>query len=559
MTPSSSTWTSTSLSYPQTSMAVWAPSMAAAYGDRPAIVDGERVYTYRELDEQSAQFARALASTGVEPGDVVLLHLGNCAEFHVAYYGALRVGAAVAPVNPLLPEPELRRRIEETDAVAAVTGQQQFDTLLRAQADTTVGLIAVVSDDPVRGGNPATMRFSDVIAGQRTSFTPATVSPDDVAHIAYTGGTVVISKGVRVLHRNVLANVTQMCAWRAGCGLVTGPDGLVSLEPIEGLDIDGVVPGVGSTIVVSPLFHAHALINTSFLLMCGLTQVLSGRFDPARVLKEAEQHRVSYITGTPAMWHALVTHPDVSSHDLSSVRVVSSGAAPIDPGTLDSLRRAFTGARVVEGYGLTEATCLVTAAPLGADSECPVGSAGLPVFDTQIEIRALDDPATVLEEGERGELWVRGPQVTDGYLGHLELAVQQYVDGWLATGDIAYRDADGFVYIVGRSKDLLIYKGYNVYPRALEEIVASHPSVSTVAVVGRDVGPAGEEPVAFVVPAGNANTDSDELMTYVAERVLPYEKIREVMWVDALPTSAEGKILRNDLRDRLRVKPVLSE
>ncbi|WP_407441779.1 AMP-binding protein, partial [Rhodococcus sp. (in: high G+C Gram-positive bacteria)] len=309
MTSENPTWMSTTLSYPSTSMAVWAPSMAAAYGDRPAIVDGDRVYSYRELDEQSAQFACALASTGVEPGDVVLLHLGNCAEFHVAYYGALRVGAAVSPVNPLQPESELRRRIEETGAVAVVTGQQQFDTLLRAQTDTTVGLIAVVSDEPVKGGNPATMRFSDVIAGQRTTFTPATVSPDDVAHIAYTGGTTGISKGVRVLHRNVIANVAQMCAWRAGHRLVAGPDGLVSLEAIEGLHIDGVVPGVGSTIVVSPLFHAHALINTSFLLMCGLTQVLSGRFDPARVLEQIEQYHASYITGTPAMWHALVTHP----------------------------------------------------------------------------------------------------------------------------------------------------------------------------------------------------------------------------------------------------------
>ncbi len=559
MTSGSSTWTSTSLSYPQTSMAVWAPSMAAAYGDRPAIVDGERVYSYRELDEESAQFARALASTGVEPGDVVLLHLGNCAEFYVAYYGALRVGAVVSPVNPLQPEPELRRRIEETGAVAAVTGQLHFVTLLRAQAVSSVGLIAVVSDESVRGGNPATMRFSDVIAGQRTSFTPATVFPDDVAHIAYTGGTTGISKGVRVLHRNVIGNITQMCGWRAGHRLVTGADGLVSLERIQGLDVDGVVPGVGSTIVVSPLFHAHALINTSFLLMCGLTQVLSGRFDPGRVLEEIEQHRASYITGTPAMWQALVTHPDVSSRDMSSVRVVSSGASPIDPGTLDSLRRAFTDARVVEGYGLTEATCLVTAAPLGADSKCPVGSAGLPVFDTQIQIRALDDPATILEEGERGELWVRGPQITDGYLGTPEMAARQFLDGWLATGDIAYRDADGFVYIVGRSKDMLVYKGYNVYPRLLEEVAASHPSVSSVAVVGRDVGAVGEEPVAFVVPAGDAARDSDELMAYVAERVLPYERIREVLWVDALPTSAEGKILRNDLRGRLRVKPVLSE
>ena len=452
MTPSSSTWTSTSLSYPQTSMAVWASSMAAAYGDRPAIVDGERVYSYRELDEQSAQFARALGSTGVEPGDVVLLHLANCAEFHVAYYGALRVGAAVAPVNPLLPEPELRRRIEETGAVAAVTGQQQFDTLLRAQADTTVGLIAVVSDEAVRGGNPATMRFSDVIAGQRTSFIPATVSPDDVAHIAYTGGTTGISKGVRVLHRNVLANVTQMCGWCAGTQLVAGPDGLVTLEPIEGLDIAGVVPGTGSTIVVSPLFHAHALINTSFLLMCGVTQVLSGRFDPARALKEIEQHRVSYITGTPAMWHALAIHPDVASRDLSSVRAVSCGAAPVDPGTLDNLRRAFPGARVAEEYGLTEATCVVTAVPLVADVEYRLGSVGLPVFDTEIEIRAQGDPSLVLGDGEHGELWVRGPQVTDGYLGHPEITAQQYVDGWLATGDIAHRDADGFVYIADRGR-----------------------------------------------------------------------------------------------------------
>lgn len=554
MTSEQPAWMSTTLSYPSTSMAMWAPSMAAVYGDRPAIVDGDRVYSYRELDEQSAQFACALASTGVEPGDVVLLHLGNCAEFHIAYYGALRVGAAVSPVNPLQPESELRRRIEETGAVAAVTGQQQFDTLLRAQTDTTVGLIAVVSDESVRGGNPATMRFSDVIAGQRTTFRPATVSPDHVAHIAYTGGTTGISKGVRVLHRNVVANVAQMCAWRAGHGLVAGPDGLVSLEPIEELHIGGVVPGVGSTIVVSPLFHAHALISTSFMLMCGLTQVLSGRFDPARVLEQIEQHHASYITGTPAMWHALVTHPDASSRDLSSVRVVSSGAAPIDPGTLDGLRRVFTAAHVVEAYGLTEATCLVAAMPLATDSESPMGSVGVPVFDTEIEIRALGDPATVLGEGERGELWVRGPQVTDGYLGEPEMTARQYVDGWLATGDIAYRDATGSVYIVGRSKDMLIYKGYNVYPRALEEIIASHPSISTAAVVGRDVGVAGQEPVAFVVPADDTETDSDALMAYVAERVLPYERVREVRWVDALPTSAEGKTLRTELRQRLGIE-----
>ncbi|MEE2030536.1 class I adenylate-forming enzyme family protein [Rhodococcus chondri] len=544
-------WTATTLSYPSTSMTAWAPSMAAMYGDRPAIVDGDRVCTYRELDERSAQFAGALVAAGVQPRDVVLMHLGNCAEFHVAYYGALRVGAAVTLVNPLQPEPGLRRQIEETGAVAAVTQPQQLDTLLGATVGTNVALIAVVSDEAVTTGTPGTVRFDDLLAGHPPSFAPVPMSGDDVAHIAYTGGTTGISKGVRVLHRNVLGNVTQMCGWRAGHRVVAGPDGLVSLEPIEGLNVAGVVPGVGSTIVVSPLFHAHALINTSFLLVCGLTQVLSGRFDPAKMLEQVEKYEASYITGSPAMWHALATHPDVASRDLSSVRVVASGAAPIDHVTLENLERAFPNARVAEGYGLTEGTCVVTTMPLVVGSEYRLGSVGLPIFDTEVEIRAQGDPSVVLGDNERGELWVRGPQVTDGYLGHPEITAQQYVDGWLATGDIAYRDADGFVYIADRAKDMLIYKGYNVYPRELEEIIVTHPSVSTAAVVGRDVGAIGQEPVAFVVPVAGAEIDADELKAYVAERVLPYKKIRDVVVVATLPTSAAGKILKTDLRDRV--------
>lgn len=551
MTTDRPTWSTLSLSYPQTSMAAWAPSMAAMYGERAAIVDGDRVCSYRELDERSARFAGALAAAGVQPRDIVLMHLGNCAEFHIAYYGAMRVGAAVTLVNPLQPEPGLRRQIEETGAVAAVTQSQQLDTLLRAAAGTTVGLVAVVSDEPIVGGAPATRGFAELLAENPAEFAPAQVSGDDVAHIAYTGGTTGISKGVRVLHRNVLGNVTQMCGWRAGHQVVAGADGMVSLEPIADLDVAGVVPGVGSTIVVSPLYHAHALINTSFLLVCGLTQVLSGRFDPAKMLELVEKYQSSYITGSPAMWHSLATHPEVSSRDLSSVRVVSSGAAPIDRVTLENLERAFPNARVAEGYGLTEGTCVVTAMPLVVGSEYRLGSVGLPMFDTEVEIRAQGDPSLVLGDGERGELWIRGPQVTDGYLGHPEITAQQYVDGWLATGDIAYRDADGFVYIADRAKDMLIYKGYNVYPRELEEIIVTHPAVSTVAVVGREVGPAGQEPVAFVVPAAGAEIDGDELQAYVAERVLPYKKIRDVVVVQSLPTSAAGKILKTDLRGRL--------
>lgn len=542
-------WIKRSLSYPATSMAVWAPSLAAVYGDRPAVIDGDRVLTYNELDARSAQFAGVLHEAGVRARDVVLLHLGNCLEFHIAYYGALRMGAAVTLVNPLQPEPGLRRQIEETSAAAAVTGSEQADTLLRAADGTSIRSITVVSDGPVTA--PGAVHFADALEERPTSFAPVVTGPDDVAHIAYTGGTTGISKGVRVLHRNVVGNVTQMCAWRAGHRIVADVDGQISLEPIEDLDIAGVVPGRGSTIVVSPLFHAHALINTSFLLACGLTQVLAGRFEPGRMLALIEEHEASYITGSPAMWHALAGHPDVAVRDLSTVRVVASGAAPIDRVTLEALERAFPNARIAEGYGLTEGTCVVTAMPLVVDSEYRLGSVGLPVFDTEVQIREQGNPSVVLGPEERGELWVRGPQVTGGYLGHPEITAEQFVDGWLATGDIAYRDSDGFVFIADRAKDMLIYKGYNVYPRELEEILVTHPAVANAAVVGREVGAVGQEPVAFVVPKNGIDFDADDVMAFVAERVLPYKKIRDIVVVDALPTSAAGKILKTDLRAQL--------
>ncbi len=535
------------LTYPDVSMAVWAPSMAAVHGDRAAVVDGDRSCTYRELDERSAQFAGGLVAAGVQAGDVVLLHLGNGIEFFVAYYGALRAGATVTLVNPLQPEPGLRRQIEETSAVVAVTQPPQLGTLRAAAAGTTVGTVVLVGSTPEDTG-VGVIGFDRFLEDRRTVFTPVRVRGDDVAHVAFTGGTTGISKGVRVLHRNVVANVTQMCGWRAGQAVVRTDGGLVDLLPIPDLDVYGVTPGVGSTIVVSPLFHAHALINASFLLLCGVTQVMAGRFDPARMLELIERHRTSYVTGSPAMWHPLATHPDAARRDTTSVRVVASGAAPIDRVTLEALSVAFPQARVTEGYGLTEATCVVTAAPLGVGTAYRLGSVGLPVFDTEVQIRAQDDPATELAAGERGALWVRGPQVTGGYLGHPEITAQQFVDGWLDTGDIAYRDSDGYLYICDRAKDMLIYKGYNVYPRELEEILAAHPAVSTAAVIGRGAGAVGEEPVAFVVAVPGVAVDAAELMAFVAQQVLPYKKIREVVVIDALPTSAAGKVLKTDLR-----------
>ncbi|OCW84371.1 long-chain fatty acid--CoA ligase [Nocardia farcinica] len=539
----------TTLSYPDATMAVLPASMAALYGERAAVVDGATTLTFTELDVRSAAVASALRASGVSDRDVVLLYLTNSVEFVVAYYGSLRAGATVTLVNPLQPVPGLRRQIAETAAVVGFTQIEQSARLRSAAVGTALTTVVTVDGAADAPEGIDTVPLAEFVVGHETA-PPVSTTSDDVAHLAFTGGTTGVSKGVRVLHRNVLGNVTQMIAWRAGHSVAVGTDGLLTLTP-RSSENPGVVPGHAATVVVSPLFHAHALINMSFFLLCGATHVFAGRFEPGRMLALIEAHRASYVTGSPAMWHALAVHPDVSTRDLTSVRVVSSGAAPIDHVTLEQLEKAFPASAIVEGYGLTDLTCLVSSAPLTSGGRYRLGSVGLPTFDTQIEIRAVDDPAVVLPPGEKGQLWVRGPQVTDGYLDHPEKTAEQFVDGWLDTGDIAYRDADGYLYICDRAKDMLIYKGYNVYPRELEEILVTHPDVGAAAVVAREAGAVGQEPVAFLVARDGHVIDADAVSDFVAAQVLPYKKIRDVYVVDELPTSAAGKVQKVALRERL--------
>ncbi|TMR99938.1 long-chain fatty acid--CoA ligase [Nonomuraea basaltis] len=544
-----------SLDYPELTVAELLTAAAQLYGDRTAVVDGAERLTFAELGEHVAAFAHAVRDAGVRDGDVVLLHLSNSVWFLVGYYGALLAGAAVSPANPLQPAPGLRAQLIDTGAVLAVSHPAHVATLREAGAESALRTIVVV---PPSACAPSTeqagdgvVALADFVAGRAAVPPEITVTADDVAHIAYTGGTTGVPKGVRVLHRNVVANVTQMTAWRAAHLIDHTVDGDVRLRPIHGLHDAGVRPGDAVTVLVSPLFHAHALINVNFLLLCGTTIVLTGRFSPESLLEAVERHRATYLTGSPAMWHALLDSPAPGGRDLSSVRVISSGAAPIDPATLQALQTAFPNAMVSEGYGLTEATCLVTAAPLLRSARRKPGSVGLPMSDTVVRVRPVAGGTAAPGPNEAGELWVRGPQVTAGYLNRPDATAEQFAGGWLRTGDIGYVDEEGFLFIADRAKDMLIYKGYNVYPRELEDVLHGHPGVGAAAVVARPVPGAGEEPVAFVVPRQGAVVDPEAVMAFVAERVLPYKRIRAVHVVDALPTSPAGKILKAELRARL--------
>ncbi|MGN9842579.1 class I adenylate-forming enzyme family protein [Nonomuraea sp. H19] len=539
-----------SLDYPELTVGELLTVAAELYGDRTAVVDGAERLTFAQLREHAAAFAHGVRDAGVGEGDVVLLHLSNSMWFLVGYYGALLAGATVSPANPLQPAPGLRAQLLDTGAALAVSHPAHVATLREAAAGAAVRTIVTVPPSACApsAGHPETgTSFAEFVAGRPAAAPKTAAAPDDVAHLAYTGGTTGVPKGVRVLHRNVVANVTQMTAWRAA-HLVTADH---RLRPIPGVPEAGVRPGNAVTVLVSPLFHAHALINMNFLLLCGTTIVLTGRFSPELLLTEIERHRATYVTGSPAMWHAVLDSPGLDGRDLSAVQVISSGAAPMDPATLRALGTAFPNAMISEGYGLTEATCLVAAAPLLRSARRKTGSVGLPIFDTAVEVRPVTGEAVALGPNEAGELWVRGPQVTGGYLNQPEASAEQFAGGWLRTGDIGYVDEDGFLFIADRAKDMLIYKGYNVYPRELEDILHGHPGVAAAAVVARSVPRAGEEPVAFVVPRPGALLDPGEVMAYVAERVLPYKKIRTVHVVDALPTSAAGKVLKAELRARL--------
>ena len=550
------------LDYPDGTIADLLAGSAHAYPDRAALIDGDERLTFAELYERSLRVAQGLREQGIAPDDAVAVHMPNSIWFTVAYYGILLAGASVVPVNPTQPPLALRRQLDDSGAVAVFThpsvAAQMSEALKGSEAVRRVCLAPATAAAPAGDRAPAgfpvpTVEFDDLMKAEAA---PATaVDGEAVAHLAFTGGTTGVPKAVRVLHRNLFRNVLQVACWRSAALPHTDEQGHITLRHVTEARTPHHIPiGAATGISVAPLFHGMGMVSQSIFVVAGLTVVVFGRFDAVRYLDTIEQLGVHAVTGSPALCHAVLSVPDVRERDLSCVRLVSSGSAPINPAAAAELAEVFPNAVVSDGYGLTEATMGVSISPLDRSTPRPEGSTGLALFDTEIEIRETDG-VTPVAPGEKGEVWVRGPQVTAGYLGHPELTAGQYVDGWLRTGDLGTLDEQGWLSLVGRAKDMLIYKGYNVYPGPLENILREHPAVAQASVVGRPHPEHGEIPVAFVSVKAEAETPdraaiAEELMAYVAARVAPYQRIRDVVVVDELPLSATGKILKTELRRR---------
>jgi acyl-CoA synthetase (AMP-forming)/AMP-acid ligase II len=497
---------------PRISLPDYVLAAATAQSARPALIDGTtgQALTYGDLLRQVAAVAQSLAALAVQPGDVVALMSPNRPAWAAAFYGTLTAGATITALNPQLTEREVSRQLRESHAVALVADASAMPVAAAAGAaaaipvldltslcDTTVGETAVASDTQ-RGGS---------------------ANPEsDVAVLAYSGGTTGLPKGVLLTHRNLVACLCQH-------------------EAVYHVDSHDVF------LAALPFFHIYGMsIILGYGLRHGVTIVTMPRFDAARYLALIGERQVTRLHLAPPL-AAVVAAAD-PQFDLSSVRHAMSGAAPLDAATVVALEDRLT-CSVGQGYGMTEASPGVTWVP-DVGPQTPAGSVGHLLPGTQARVV---DPETRSDVTGSGELWIRGPQVMRGYLDNHSATEDTIVEGgWLRTGDAVRIDDSGAVWVVDRLKEIIKYKGYQIAPAELEAVLREHPLVADVAVIGVSDAVAGEIPKAFVVRKELDLTDA-ALIAWCAERVAPYKRPRIVEFVESIPRSASGKVLRRVLRE----------
>lgn len=514
----------------------------ARFPDRAAIDFMGRSTTWRALGAAVDRAAAGLQRLGVLKGTRVALCLPNTPYYPILFFATLKAGGIVVNVNPLYVERELTHLIEDSGAeiivapdvadiqarVLAVAGKTGIRHVVTCPIADALPLIKKLGYKLAKrneiGRAPRTPQhlfFADLIAGTEAP-RPVAVAPDEVAVLQYTGGTTGVPKAAMLSHANIVANTDAMLIHVGG----------------ESAEQDRVLG-------VLPLFHVFALTNVlTFATLVGAEMILLPRFELKQLLATLKRTRPTYFPAVPTIYNALANLGADQRPDLSSIKVCISGGAPLP----QEVRHAFeanTGAKLVEGYGLSEASPIITCNPFdGLNKE---GSAGLPFPGTTIEIRDRDDPTRIVAAGEKGEICARGPQVMAGYWHNPAATTAAFADGALRTGDVGYLDEDGYLFIVDRIKDMILCGGYNVYPRVIEEALYEHPAVIEAVVIGVPDAHRGQAPKAFVVlnPPGAATPV--ELRDFLRDKISKIELPREVEIRDTLPKTLIGKLSKKEL------------
>jgi long-chain acyl-CoA synthetase len=482
---------------------------ASSQPDAPALIIGSKVTSYRELDEASARVAGLLASRGLGPGDRVGIMLPNIPEFALIYYGVLRAGGVVVPMNPLLKEREVSFYLTDADSKLLFVSADFASEALPTAAQLGVEAITVEPD-----------AFASLLAGIEPSWDVAELAEDDTAVVLYTSGTTGRPKGAQLTHAGLRRNAE------------------VTLRTLLEAGPDDVILGA------LPLFHVFGqTCGLNAAIASGASLALVPRFSPDAVFESLERNRVTVFEGVPTMFAALLHDPGRERYDLSALRVCVSGGAALPVEVLHGFEQAF-GATVLEGYGLSETSPV--ACFNHPDRERMAGSIGTPIEG--VEMRVVGAGREPVAEGERGEIAIRGHNVMKGYLNRPEATAEAIDDaGWFYTGDIGRVDEQGRYYIVDRKKELIIRGGYNVYPREIEEVLYEHPAVREAAVIGIPHASLGEEVAAAVALKADSAITAEELKGYVKSKVAAYKYPRHLWLVDELPKGSTGKILKREI------------
>jgi long-chain acyl-CoA synthetase len=517
------------------------------FRERTAYINFDTELTFGDLDRLSRDFAAWLQSRGLKKGDRIALMMPNILQYPVAIFGAMRAGLIIVNTNPMYTARELRHQLTDSGARAIVVVENFAHVLEKVRDDVPVEYIVTTGiGDLVKFPKGALINFalkyvkkaipkfslpgatslkSALGAGSKLTLEPVGFDLEDVAFLQYTGGTTGVAKGAMLTHRNLVANMLQARAWMLSAGL--------------GQDHEVVISAL-------PLYHIFALTANClvYMAMGGVNVLITNPRDIPAFIDELKKVPFTFFPGVNTLFNALLADPEFAKLDFSSLKGALGGGMAVQRAVAERWRKV-TGTPLVEAYGLTETSPAACINPM--DIEEFNGCIGLPISSTECGI--MNDAGELLPQGEVGELVIRGPQVMKGYWQRPEATAEVITeDGWLRTGDVAMMTEDGFFKIVDRKKDMILVSGFNVFPNEIEDVVAHHPKVLEVAVVGVP-DPKSTEAVKLFVVKSDPSLTEEELRAYCSENLTGYKRPKHIEFRDELPKSNVGKILRRELRD----------